>query len=462
MELKSNINNLIKALEGGNYNAAPGSLVQGSALQVEDLSPIMHNVTFEKKHIMFQRDVKNVPCKSTLAQFDRQLSYGSLGGSAQWEGAVGQEETSTYVRAVVPMSYYAHIRRVTLVANLVSTVDGKKASDRAGEDAALKIAGDMEFDMTRGQADFSNGGVFDGNPATIAAQPNMHGMDLQIRQSDAQRSTQDLMFSEFGSDETVVIGGGGTLDQNMIEDGAVRSDNNFGNADELFVSPKVLANYNKVTRSMERIVLSGSPTEATGSSLKKQWVSGGTISLEASHFLRGKEKPAMTRSTSPAAPTSVSGVAAAGGGLPAGTYAYFATSCNEQGESGRSTAATTSVVVTLNQKVTLTITHPSAVVRWFNVYRSAAGGSADSAKFIGKVKIADGAATTDFVDLNNKQPGFVTGFLLQKDSMEVKELSPYSRVKLAVGDLSENEAHFRFACLAMFKPRVNVLFDNLR
>jgi hypothetical protein len=66
------------------------------------------------------------------------------------------------------------------------------------------------------------------------------------------------------------------------------------------------------------------------------------------------------------------------------------------------------------------------------------------------------------VDLGNKIPGFVTGYLVQDDTMEVMELSSYSRMKLAVTDLSEPEAHFRFLCLKVTEPRKNVLIDNLR
>jgi len=45
--------------------------------------------------------------------------------------------------------------------------------------------------------------------------------------------------------------------------------------------------------------------------------------------------------------------------------------------------------------------------------------------------------------------------------MAMKELSPYSRMKLAVTDLSLPEAHFRFCTLAVMQPRKNVLLDNL-
>jgi len=119
----------------------------------------MQVVTFDESHIKLQKMVKVESCKSTLAQFDRQLSYGIFGGSAQLEGAIGQEETSDFVRVTVPMAFYSHTRRVTIVANMVATVDGVKAEERAAADAAKKIAGDIEFDLFRGLADFSNAGV---------------------------------------------------------------------------------------------------------------------------------------------------------------------------------------------------------------------------------------------------------------------------------------------------------------
>lgn len=461
------INSLVKALEAGSYNAAPSTLVQGAALQVEDLSPVMQNVTFEDKHIILQKLVSVDTCKSTLAQFDRQLSYGQFGGSAQLEGHIGQEETSEFVRITVPMCYYSHYRRVTLVANMVTTVDGKKAEDRAAADAAKKIAADIEFDLFRGKADFSNGGVFDGNPLAMPNLPNILGVDAQVRMSDSQRNAKDLMFAEFGSDESVVIPVNGTLSQDVIEDAAVRSNIAFGAADLLVMDPRVLANYNKIAFGKERIMLAGSPQGATGAELAKQWTSNGTVELKASQFLRGKAQPAAPRSDGPAAPASISGAAATISGVTTGfqlnqVYKYTVTAANERGESPKSNTAT--VTIDANGKaVNLTINHPSSgVARFFNVYRTAAGGAESTAKFIGRVALNAGSSSTTFTDLGNKQPGFVTGFLLQSDTMEMKELSPYSRLKLAVTELSQPEAHFRFTTLCVHQPRKNVLLDNLR
>lgn len=461
------IQSLTKALEAGGYNAAPASLVQGAALQVEDLSSVMEVVTFDDSHLKLAKMIKVESCKSTLAQFDRQLSYGIFGGSAQLEGAVGQEETSDYVRITVPMCFYSHTRRVTLAATLVETVDGKKADERAAADAAKKLAADIEFDCFRGRADFSNAGVFDGNPLAIPLMPNMFGLDVQIRQSDAQRNAHDLMLGEYGSDDSVVIYGGGALSQDNIEDATTRSAMNLGSADKLVVDPKVLSAYNKITFGKERIVLAGSPQDATGGELRKQWVSTGTCSIESSRFLSGKTRPQSARSRGPLAPTNIASVTSTTGSTATAfklgeSYTYFATSGNEIGESV-ACASSTQTIAVAGDYMAVVITHPgSGTVRYFNVYRSPAGGTSASAKFIGRVALAAGAGTTTFVDLGNKAPGFVTGFLVQGDTMVMKELSAYSRLKLAVTDLSTPEAHFRFCTLAVTQPRKNVLLDNLK
>jgi hypothetical protein len=448
---------LVKALEVGSYNAAPDSLSQGAALQVEDLSPVMQNVTFDDSHIKLQKMLEVKNSKSQLVQFNRQLDYGIFGGSAQYEGGVGEEDTSNFVRAVVPMSYYSTTRRVSVAANMIGAFDGVKAEDRAASDAAMKLAGDIEFDMFRGQADFSENGFFSGNPLAIADLPNMVGVDAQIRMSDSLSNTQDLMFAEYGSDQTVVLSADGALTQSIIEDAAVRSAMNHGSADKLCLDPISLSAYNKIAHAKERIVLSGSATSKTGAELRQQWTSSALVSLEPSRFLSGKTKPQRARAGSLAAPAIASSAAADSNSvLAAGTYAYFVTAVNERGESMPSSPA--SQAVAAGDRANITITNNGA--KYYNVYRSAAGGSAASAKFIGKVK-ASGGASTVFTDLGLRSPGSVTGFMIQSNTWGIHQLSAYSRLKMAINDLSLPEAHFRFLCLAGYQPRKNVLIDNI-
>lgn len=454
------LDELVKALEAGNYNAIPDSLRQGSALMVEDCSPVMANVTFSDKHIKLQKDVSVKSVKSTFIQFNRRLSYGTFGGSATLEGAVGSEQTSDYVRVGVPMAFYSEVRRTTLASNMVKTQTGEKPEDLEAEAAALRLAADIEFDLFQGKAHFSNVGVFDGNPNSIPALANMMGLDCQIRQSDLQTNTQDLMFESFGSGLSVVVTGGGVLGQAIIEDAAVRSAMNHGSADKLYVDPLVMAAYNKLVYGKERIVISGSPTESTGGDLKRQWVSGGTVRIEASRFLSGKTSSIRARNGTPGAPTL--GTFLSPGGttafLATQVYSYYVTGENELGEGPRS--AVGSVTLDTNGDAVTFVITPAAgtAAKFFNVYRSAAGGT--SCKFIGRVAYS-GAGTVTFTDLGNKIPGFVTGYLVQDDTMEICELAPYSRMKLAISDLSEPEAHFRFCCLKVTEPRKNVLVENL-
>jgi hypothetical protein len=347
---------------------------------------------------------------------------------------------------------------------MVATVDGQKAEDRAASDATMKIAGDVEFDLFSGKANFSNAGVFDGSPLAIPALPNILGLDPQVRVSDNVTNAQDLMFNPYGSNLSVVLPVGGSLQQGNLEDAAVRSAMNMGNADKLVVDPLVLAQYNKIAFQKERIFLAGSPQEATAADLRRQWVSGGVVQLEASRFLSGRTSPDLPHLGSPAAPTiSLAQNASTTAFLNGQVYNYYVTCVNVLGESVASAAS--AITLSANgQNVVITITPPTTgnQPQYYRVYRSAPGGSGSSARFIGNVaSVGITPTTTAFTDLGNKLPGFVTGFLVQGDTMEVAELASYSRLKLAVSDLSLPEAHYRFLTLAVTQPRKNVLLDSL-
>lgn len=461
-ELMQKLEELRKTLELGNYNVAPSDLTQGAALGAEDLSKKMHVLTYGEKDIKIQKEVKVEKAKGQLIQFNRQLSYGTFGGTAVSEGLIGQEDTLDVIRAAVPMAYYATLCRVTYAANVASSFDGTSAEDRAGQAAAMKIAGDIEFDVLRGKADFSDNGVFNGNPVAIAQVQNMLGLDVQVRQSDFSSDTQDLMFEAFGSGLSNIIAGGGTLTQPMIEQAWIRGVMNFSKADRMFTDPLVLSNYSiNAYTSKERFNLGASAQEpVTGVDIRRQAVSGGVVTIEPSRFLSGQTKPTRARLTSPGQPSIATGLNASTTTFVAGqVYQYYVTAVNELGESVPSTAAS-ATIGSNGQSVAVTITHGTGTARYFHVFRSAAGGSAASAKLIGKVKISTGA-TTVFTDLNNRLPGGQPAYLVDMETMALHELAPYSKLKLAITDLTNPEAHFRFLCLAVYQPRKNVLIDNL-
>jgi hypothetical protein len=461
MDLQSKLQELVKAISAGTYNVAPDALRQGPALGIEDCSPLYHNQTYEEKHIFLQKELNIKKAKGPTVQFIRRLSYGRFGGSAQLEGAVGRERTSDWTRVAVPMCYYSEIRRVTVPAMMVETQGGDKIEDLEAEGGQLNLAGDIEFDLFRGCDDFSNAGVFDGNPTVIPALANVRGLQLQIRQADSQLLANDLMFLAYGAGLSSSVQVGGVLTQDSIEDMSVRSAMNHGSADELLVDPLVQSAYNKLGFAKERINLAGSPQDMTGSDLRRQSTYNGMIQVKASRFLSGKFRPHLPADGAPAAPTFSSADASGTTTFQSGqVYTYFVTGENENGEGSASAAAAFTVTANARQ-IQITITPGSGTTRFFNVYRSANNGTSATARFIGRVANS-GASTTVFYDLANKLPGFVTGVLVQPDTMWLAELAPYSRMKLAVADLSVPEAHFRFLTLCVGSPKKNVLGENLK
>jgi len=442
-------------------NAAPGTLNQGSSLQREDLQEVMNIATYDDSKIKLQKIFKVTPAKGTLVQFNRQLDYGIFGGSAVLEGAAGQEETDNLVRGVVPMAYYVHVRRVTLQAQLVETFDGVKAEDRVEASAALKLAGDIEFHLFRGKSAYSNGGLFDGNPLAMSqSEPGMVGLDPQIRQSDYNDNTKDLMFTEYGADGSVVIPQNGVLQQTTIEDIYSRAQMSHGNPEKLYIDPLTHGAYNKISHSKERIVLAGSPQKATGASLNEQWVAGGAIAIESSRFLSGKTSPARPRIGVPVTPSiSLAQSASSTSFMNGEVYSYSVTAVGDLGEGVASAASSITMSANGNQ-VSITIT-PGAggnAPRYFNVYRSLANQTVR--QYVGRV-VSSGGATTTFVDLNNRLPGFVTGFALDMRGLEMAELSAFKSQQLAQTDLTTPKAFYRFCSLMVKLPRFNILVDNL-
>lgn len=466
--LTKNIADLVKASEAGNYDAAPSTLVQGAALQKEDLSAKLENVCFKDKSIVIQKLMDVEPCKSNTWQFVTENSYGDFEGGWQLEGHVGPENTADYARHVVPMAYCVDYRRVTEVSMMVDTIDGKKADDRAAESASKKVAGDFEFGAFRGADDFNNGGVYDGSPGALPVQtPGMHGVFLQVRQSESLNSFKDLMFNEFGGSDSIVFSVGGTLTQSVIEDMRTRSNMNHGEAEKLVIDPVTWGAYNKITYPMQRLPLAGSPQEATGARIKMQWTANGDVGIVSSRFLSGKTAPARFRDTSPLIASSLSATSTTTSGVvtpfKAGeVYQYFVTGRNENGGEGTKKTASCTISVA-GDEVVLTIGAPSSLnnpVRYWNVYRSLAGGSQASAKYIGRVSAAsDGSGS--FHDQGNKVPGFVTGILFDETTSELRELAGFTRKKLAETALSTPEVFYRFGCVAVKRPREMAIADNI-
>lgn len=78
IDVYAQIQQLVKALEAGNYNAAPSKLTQGAGtyLEVESLETVMQTVTFDDEKLVLHRTVK---MREPLKFIPITFSVGSLG-----------------------------------------------------------------------------------------------------------------------------------------------------------------------------------------------------------------------------------------------------------------------------------------------------------------------------------------------------------------------------------------------
>lgn len=473
-EVIEKVTTLLKALEAGYAFGPAGTSVQGAALQRQDLSGIMNNVTYQSQMLVLQKVIPTRVAKSMTVEYRRQLSYGGLQGVATVEVSAGKSITGDYESLLAAMAFYTVSSIVSFAATQVQAFDNVQNEEREAHNAAMVIAGAIELDLFRGHADFSNGGVFDGAPSAMplgTVMPGMIGLDPQIRQANLSYQARSLDMFEYGAGGSTLLNVGGTLAQSNIEDGLSHSVMNFGEARTLYLDPLTHAAYNKIIFNKEHsyVNMGQQPPSATGAALTQQWTANGQCSLITSRFLSGKTAPppVMTPNT-PSAPT-VSGAAASSttGYLNNQVITYFVTSVNEQGEG----TASSNVTVTLSgngQQVNLSITAAAGTAAyWFNVYASTPGSATVSStaqcKFIGRVKASATPTTlvTTFADLGNFVPGSVTGFLLDKRNMERPQLSSFAKLNGATVDTAVRSLFVQAETVIAITPAFNILLSNL-
>lgn len=447
------IESLVKALEAGSTNGTPSSLTNGSALQRIPMPATLQKVyADESLTLKLSNLIPAKPHKATDYYYDRMLSPGQLGFAAQLEEtAIGAQQDLQVVRAAVPLVLYVDLRFTTTIAELVGQVDDKAASERQAEAAAENLAVSIELDMLKGKSDFSDAGVFNGNAVLTGGIAGCRGLDVEIRASDLNITTQDLYLRAFGAAQSVVFTSVTGLTQGIVEDMRARQAINGGNPDMAIMSMSAHADYNKTTAlGMQRIVLSGSPQRLSGASLNKQATAFGSVDFEGHRLLEGRTV-GLPRGTL-AAPTASGAASGSGTTFTAGSYVYVVAARNANSYSGATVAA--AVTVAAGELVTLTI-GASSGAQYFEVFR---GSSAATAKFIGNVRAA-ATGSTSFIDLNNKMPGGSVGFLIDKKSITAPELAPFTKFDLLRADLQKREVFYQVRTIAVEGPRKNCLVD---
>lgn len=436
---------LRKALSAGSDINNPGtSAGQGFPLRVESLEATLKNVTFEMDEIKLFKALPKVPANNTVEEFNRLLSYSKDGARAfdlQWmqEGALPEEQDSTYERAYVLVKYMGVTGRVTHVMNTIRPAHGNVIALETMNKTMLMLQ-QLEHALFFGDSSLIPE-AFDGLQKLITTGAAANVIDLR----------------------------GAPLTEEVLSDGMLRIRDNFGQATDLYSSTGVFADFSKQVLDRQRFGIAPQPG-VIGATVTAFLGQHGRINMHDSIFIQPSDVPvaagignAVTRPAAPALGIPAAGATA--GSLfaagDAGTYIYKVVAVNRGGKSAPVTSA--GVAVVAGDGVTIAITDGGGGLGTssYEIYRTNAGGAASTAKLIAKVPRT--GAVQNFVDLNADLPGTSVSFLLQQNqrSFSWAQLLPFTRIPLAAVDTSIRWAQVLYGAVKMYSPARNVIFKNV-
>ena len=435
---------LHKALSAGqdvnDPGVAPGV---GFPLRTESLEATLKNLTYEMDEIKLFKSIPKVPASNTVEEFNRLLAYGE-GGARSFnqgffeEGALPEEQDSTYERVTVLIKYLGVVGRVTHVANTIRAAHGNVIALET-MNKTMELLRNLENAM------------FFGDSSLIPQQ--WDGLDKLITD---------------GAPDNVIDLRGGQLTEEALNDFLLTIRDNFGQATDGYFGTGPFADLAKQVYDRQRFAYAPAPG-VLGATVTAFQGQHGRINLHDHVFIQpgGLARAAGLGKTDrrPLAPTiSVAPAAAPNAAsqfvtADAGSYTYRVVAGNRFGLSTPVDSAAVAVVA--GDGVTFTVDDGGQDTTFYEIYRTEAGGTAADARLM--VRVPRTAASQVITDLNADIPGTSKGFVLQQNqrSFSWAQLLPMTRIPLAAIDTSIRWAQVMYGAIKMYTPTKNVFVTNL-
>lgn len=457
---------LNKAITAGYGGAGkPTDLVYGGVIQAESLEATLKSVTFDMRNLKFWPSISVDKAYNLFEQYNRLIGYGSDSSPYIGEGGAPQEEDSQYIRDGQRIVFFGTRRKVSHQMTLVRTTVGDVVAQQAKE-GTMHLLKNVEREMYWGHAHFTNAatGSQDGSDSDLPSNSiAMNGLLKQLLKGDEDSQTRSVDFEGYGDFSSIAQDlDGQVMTQDDVERLTVIALENFGEPSELHIEPIALSAFVRQFYPQFRSA-PGLSNQTVGYDVSKITTTAGSVDLKPNLFLRPRAgvRTKGVNSNAPGAPTiGATADGPAGGSLEEGTYRYVITAVNDFGE-GAPAAAVTRTVGSGEDSVQITVTSAPAGTKYLKVYRSAAGGSAGTEKFIGNYKYT-GAGMT-IADIGAKLPGLGEAFLLdmRAENMKFKQLAPLSKINFAIVTTALEFAIVLYGALFVYTPRFNCLFRNV-
>ena len=460
---EQDLGNLLKALSAGQEINPPGSVTAGDgfALRVESLERTLRNVTFRMEHIKLFKALPKLQAYNTVEEFNQIQSYGQdLDGFIE-EGGLPTETDSEYERNFNVVKYMGTTRRVTHVMSLVRPAHGNVVAQET-VNGTMHLLRAVEQSMFYGDAAVDPV-QWDGYQTLIERGPSTGGSGAPAA-------------------NIVDLRGAPLTEENLIDSSLiVHEAPNYGQPTHLFLNPRNHADLVKSFFPKARYdLLQKRDDGLVGLDVGGYVSPAGNVAFEPNTFIQpGRIAPTTAIGPTPAvAPSAMTAVAGAAGtptyarrdgnttftAAEAGVYNYSVVGVGFGGKSVAVANTAAATVTASNNLVTVTITDGagSPLPRYYEVFRTAAGGAAATARLIGKIK-RDVSGTTVFVDANAELPGTNIAILFQMnmEAVAFKQLAPMVKIPLATIDTSIRWMQLIYGVPVLYTPGKILMFKNV-
>lgn len=442
-----------KALTAGqdinNPGAAPG---QGFPLRVESLEFALKNLTFQMQHIRLWKNIPKIPAFNTVEEFNELSSYGQNPVGFVSEGALPQEDDTTYARRYAVIKYMGTTRKVSHVMTMIKPAHGNVIANETQNGTMLLLQ-------------MVEKALFDGDASLSPLQ--FDGLSALITNRSPASNTVDLR--------------GAPLDEDIIQDGSliVSDAPNYGIPTHLHMNPRNKADLVKGMFPKARYDAFQKPDNGMIGLDMKGFVSpAGDVAFEPNTFITDGGSPTAAAvgdsskvpgTPTGAGPTTPGDATAKFSAADAGSYFYKVVAHNDFGHSAPLdyVAGPTAVAVAAGQNVSVAITPAGGnATLWYQVYRTKKNVSAPALtdyRLIARIPNISGAGAQTLIDRNFKIPFTTEAYLIQQNlqCLSWAQLAPMLKIPLATTDANIRWMQLLYGVLKLYAPGKLLKFANI-
>lgn len=450
---------LNKALAAGSSIDNPGaSAGEGFPLRTESLDAALVVTTYKANEAKFWQMLYKDAAYNTVEEYNRLEAYGSGDAAFIGEGDLPSEDDSTYSRNYVRIKFMGTTRRVTHVMSLLRTAHGPAVA-REVNNGTLWLIRQLERKL------------FVGDESLVPIE--FDGLEkLMITAFGATRSEDD-QFLGYEDTTNVFDLRGAPLSEDHITDltEKLQSEPNFGTPSDLWMPPSITKDLSKILYPKERYDIPAPSGGKAGIAINGIKTPFGDINFDVDKFIPQSDlasddgvgkagiRPTPPTVGTPTSPAYAGVNATFFDGDWAGTYIYKVVAGSRYGRSAPATSS--AIAVAAADQVSLPVSDNGPSTTYYEVYRTAAGGAAATARSIMRVR-RTGVSQT-IVDLNRFLPGCNKAYMLTQSNevLKWKQLAPFTKINLATIDTSIRWMQVLYGALQFMQPRKCGMFINV-